>query len=67
MKIPNKVRILYKKYDVGFEPNLHDENGDLYGQILYVPEKIILNSAGSREQQKATLLHEVVHGLDELY
>ena len=67
MKIPNKVRILYKKYDVGFEPNLHDENGDLYGQILYVPEKIMLNLAGSREQQKATLLHEVVHGLDELY
>ena len=67
MKIPKNVKILYKEYNVEFEPNLHDENGDLYGQILYMPERIIINSAGSVEQQKSTLLHEIVHGLDELY
>lgn len=67
MRIPKEVSILYKKHDIEFEPNLHDENGGLYGQILYVPERIIINSAGSVEQQKATLLHEVIHALDELY
>lgn len=67
MKIPKNIRILYKKYNVEFESNLHDENGDLYGQILYMPEKITLNSAAFTEQQKSTLLHEAVHGLDEMY
>lgn len=67
MKIPKNVSILYKKYDIEFEPNLHDENNDLYGQILHGQERIILNSASSIEQQKATLLHEAIHGLDELY
>ncbi len=47
--------------------NLHDEAGDLYGQIHYLPEKIFLNADASEEQKKATLLHELIHALDEMY
>ena len=47
--------------------NLHDAGGDLYGQIHYLPEKILLNSESSQEQKQATLIHEIIHGLDEMY
>ena len=67
MKIPKNVKILYKNYAVEYADNLHDGGRDLYGQIQYVPEKILLNSASSEEQHKATLIHEALHGLDELY
>lgn len=67
MNIVEYVKILYKNYEVAEEINLHDENGDLYGQIHYLPERILLNKDASEEQKKATLIHEVIHGLDEMY
>lgn len=67
MVIPKKVRILYKEYDIEPQKNLHDAEGDLYGQIQYLPQKIYLNPDAPEEQQKATLVHELVHGLDEMY
>lgn len=67
MTIPEKVKILYKTYEVTGEENLHDEKTDLYGQIRYIEEVIALNNASSDEQKKATLIHEVLHGIDEMY
>lgn len=67
MKIPEKVKILYKEYSVSEIDNLHNEYGDLYGEIRYLPEKISLNAISSNEQKKATLIHEIVHGMDEMY
>ena len=43
MKIPEKIKVLYKDYTVEETANLHDNGGDLYGQIHYLPEKIFLN------------------------
>lgn len=65
--ITEKIKILYKEYSVEYQENLHDGAGELYGQIHYLPEKILLNPAASDEQQEATLIHEVLHGIDELY
>lgn len=67
MLITDKVKVLYKEYTVEEMINLHDENGDLYGQIDYLPETIILNADASDEQKKATLVHKIVHALDEMY
>lgn len=67
MQIPEKVKILYKEYTVEEIENLHDGGVDLYGQIHYLTEKILLNVNSSDEQKKATLIHEVIHGLDEMY
>ena len=67
MNLPKKVKILYKEYTVEQQENLHDEEGELYGQIHYMPEKILLNTDSSDEQKKAVLLHEVIHGMDEMY
>ena len=67
MVISEKVKILYKEYAVEQKQNLHEGAAELYGQIDYLAEKIYLNPASSKEQQKATLLHELIHGLDEVY
>lgn len=67
MVLPKKVKILYKEYGIEACDNLHDDGNELYGQIDYLQEKILLNTAGSEEQQKATLIHELIHGLDEMY
>ena len=67
MKILGKIKVLYKEYTVEETANLHDNGGDLYGQIHYLPEKILLNVDASEEQKKSTLLHELIHALDEMY
>lgn len=67
MRIPEKVKILCKEYEISEQENLHDENGDLLGQIQYLPQEIILNSDAAEEQKQATLLHEIIHTLDEMY
>lgn len=68
MIIPDSAQILYKKYTVGFDSNVRDDKGDLlYGQIDHIEQLITLNEDAGLEQQKATLMHEMVHGLDELY
>lgn len=67
MKIPEKVKILYKTFSIEEESNLHDGGNDLYGQIHYMSEKMLINSAASDEQKEATLIHELVHGLDETF
>ena len=38
MKIPEKVKILYKSYRIQEQKNLHEGDDDLYGQIQYVPQ-----------------------------
>ena len=37
------------------------------GQTQYIEQLILINENASEEQQKATLIHELVHGLDELF
>lgn len=68
MTIPEKLRILFKEYTVKRADNMRNEKGNmLYGEVDYVAQTITLNSAASEEQSKSTVLHEVVHALDELY
>lgn len=68
MIIPDTVKILFKKYTVCRDNNMRNDKGDLlYGQIDHIEQLITLNEDAGIEQQKATLMHEMVHGLDELY
>lgn len=67
MRIPEKVKVLYKEYGISEQVNLHDEKGELFGQIHYLPQEIVLNADAAEEQKKATLVHEIVHALDEMY
>ena len=68
MIIPDTVKIQFKKYTVCRDNNMRNDKGDLlYGQIDHIEQLITLNEDAGIEQQKATLMHEMVHGLDELY
>ena len=55
MNIPKTVKILYKTYEVEQQENIHDGQDELYGQIHYLPEKIILNSESSENQKRALI------------
>jgi len=65
MKTIGKINILGAHFMVkkGYENSI----SDLYGQIKYTDKVILLNdhSCVSREQTEDTLLHEVIHGIDE--
>lgn len=65
MHIPVEVKIGYKDYSVEKVNDLNDGRNILYGQILYDEEKIKLKSDLTQNMLKCTLLHEVVHGIDE--
>ena len=68
MIIPEQVHLLYKDYEVKKTNNLWNDSGEtLYGQTQYIEQLILINENASEEQQKATLIHELVHGLDELF
>lgn len=67
MTIPESVSILYKKYAIGTENHMRDDRGNaLYGQIDYMEQTITLDASASLEQKKATLIHELIHGIDEM-
>ena len=68
MMIPKSVDLLFKNYAIGYESGMRNEKGEmLYGQIDYIEQTITLNKAAKDEQAEATLIHEIIHGLDELY
>ncbi len=67
MNIPEQVKILYKNYRIEKREELHDGAEELYGQIQYLEEKILLRENVSEERQEATLCHEMLHGLDDMY
>jgi Zn-dependent peptidase ImmA (M78 family) len=65
-----EIKIGWKKYTV-VELDIDDSlivGGDAcYGKIDYVSSIIYLNSANTPSQSKSTLLHEVIHGVEDMY
>lgn len=62
-----RVHILHKNYTVSECDNLHDEKSELLGHINYLTQAIELRSDASPDDKRVTLLHEVLHGIDEAY
>ena len=67
MNIPEKIRVLHQTYQISEVDNLHDGADDLYGQVRYLEERILLNSGASGEAKKAALMHETIHAIDEMF
>lgn len=60
------VKIGYRNYGLKFEDAIYtDEPKELYGEIKYDDEVIRISKKFSLKQQAATILHEVLHGIDE--
>lgn len=67
----NEITIGWKKFEIDIrEANnkiLIANGQECYGHIEYEESKIYLNKNNNSEQQKATLIHEVLHGISDMY
>lgn len=67
MTLCGEVKVGYKHYKVKEEQNLHESEAELQGQIRYLEQEIALREDISEESKEATLVHECLHALDEMY
>lgn len=69
MIIPNKVKIGYKDYDVTLVDGklVSSENEICYGLIEYDKASIKIAKENDIDQQKCALIHECLHGIDNLF
>jgi Zn-dependent peptidase ImmA (M78 family) len=64
MKIPKKVKIGWREFQINENEGKRDDNGSLLdGQISYEERTIYLNKDYGIEQEKVSLLHEIMHGI----
>ena len=66
MNIPSTIKVGYKDYKVLSVEHLDDESNLLYGQVLYDKETIELANRYPENQMKCTLIHELVHAVDDM-
>jgi hypothetical protein len=67
MTLCGEVKVGYKHYKVKEEQNLHESEAELQGQIRYLEQEIALREDMTEESKEATLMHECLHALDEMY
>lgn len=60
-----QIKIGYKNYEVEYKEKVYSEKPEeLYGQINFSEDCIAIANKFSADQQRCTLLHEVIHGVD---
>lgn len=67
MTLCGEVKVGYKHYKVKEEQNLHESEAELQGQIRYLEQEMALREDMTEESKEATLMHECLHALDEMY
>lgn len=70
MSLPKKVKIGWKEYKILEQPPdeaLIDGGTICYGQVFYDRQEIYINKNYRKKHRKATLLHEIIHAIDEQY
>ena len=65
--LPNQIKIGWKTYDVEYASAKLNSGEELYGQINYDAGVITIRECSTPDQMKATLIHEVLHGISEMY
>jgi hypothetical protein len=60
-----QIKIGWKYYPVVISDKVVSDGKECYGRIDYNNPIIELRKSNTLEQQKATLLHEIIHGLDD--
>lgn len=66
MNIPHEIKIGFKKYKVEKVEDLDDGSKLLYGNIDFDNDVINICNKYSDAQQTVTLIHESIHGIDDL-
>ena len=67
MTLCEEVKVGFKHYKVKEEQNLHESGVELQGEIRYLEQEIALREDITEEAKEATLMHECLHALDEMY
>lgn len=67
MNIPKKIKALHLEYEVIEDRNIHEGSTELFGQVQYIQQRILLNEEASYPRKCETLIHEVIHALDDVY
>lgn len=70
MEIPKKIKIGWKEYEViekGSNLDLTSGGDECYGTLYPDRRKLYINNSFDEEQKKATLIHEIIHGIDDLF
>lgn len=67
-KVDTTVKIGWKQYTVSSKSSVIRDGVECYGCIDYANPSIIeLSSKNTSEQNKVTLLHEIIHGVDNMF
>ncbi len=65
------IKIGWKEYDIEIaepvESDLYVNTDECYGRIDYDKQKIFLREQNSELQNRETLIHEVLHGIENMY
>lgn len=68
MDKPKTVRIGQLEYQIEYKPAVvGDDQHVLYGESRTHEQRILISDNHGIERQKETLLHEVLHAIDEWY
>ena len=67
IRIPKEMTIAYKEYAVTMDRNVHDGEAELYGCMDSKTETIVIDQDLSHEQKCATLIHECIHAMDDVF
>ncbi|MDI6617889.1 MAG: hypothetical protein QME45_04315 [Clostridiales bacterium] len=68
MNIPDKIKIGFKDYEVQkVKGNVIDDKDICYGVIHYDDCFIEISTIYSDDTQKCALMHEVIHGIDDIF
>ena len=65
--LPNEIKIGWKTYNVEFSSARLNSGEELYGQINYDNGTITIRECSTPDQIRATLIHEVLHAISEMY
>ncbi len=66
-KLPNEIKVGWKTYNIEFSSAKLNSGGELYGQIDYDNGIITIRESSTPDQIRATLIHEVLHAISEMY
>lgn len=66
-RIPDRVKVGWKNYDVVLTESRLNSGAELYGQINYDAQVITLRENSTHDQLCTTLLHEVLHAVSDMY
>lgn len=65
--IPNQIKIGWKTYVVLVKPTALNSGEELFGQIDYAASTITLREGNTQAQSECTLIHEMLHGISDMY